>query len=81
LSDTSSQRGPNESTRVSDDPDCVDDGCTCRNSVVKKLKQERSRLLKQIYSLQNEFMFLSIAGGLISALIVTLLLFLMGLML
>jgi hypothetical protein len=81
LSDTSSQRGPNESTRVFDDPDCVDDGCTCRNSVVKKLKQERSRLLKQIYSLRNEFMFLSIAGGLIAALIVTLLLFLMGLML
>jgi hypothetical protein len=48
---------------------------------VKKLKQERSRLLKQIYSLRNEFMFLSIAGGLIAALIVTLLLFLMGLML
>jgi hypothetical protein len=79
LSDTSSQRGPNESTRVSDDLDCVDDGCTCRNSVVKKLKQER--LLQYIYSLRNEFMFLSIAGGLIAALIVTLLLFLMGLML
>jgi len=46
---------------------------------VKKLKQER--LLQYIYSLRNEFMFLSIAGGLIAALIVTLLLFLMGLML
>jgi hypothetical protein len=81
LSDTSSQRGLNESTRIPDDPDCIDDGCTCRNSVVKKLKQERFRLLKQIYSLRNEFVVLSIAGGLIAALIVTLLLVLIGLML